>query len=409
MPISMAEPDLEYTERDPTPMYYQVQRRIIDDYFRNLRTGDKLPTEKELCETYGVSRTTMRQALNVLVREGFIERYKARGTFLVRKPDFLTRETDKEQIPTITIAFPELNPSGVMAMAVSILESRAFKNGFLLHVMSLRHDLETLHDHLEHILQNDAISGVVYFPIVESAQSKNKNQAILSLFREMRLPFVVVDHPASSYDQVQSLMKRERELPGDTELFTSFDFDFVVPDHLYGGYLATRHLLELGHRTLAFVGKELSYPTYLREQGMHRAIRELGEDDVPVQSVLVPDLLSNPSAGPDTVARLHREGVTAIFAVHDFVARRLLMAMIEAGIKVPEEMSIIGYDNLDFCDSLPVSLSTIRQPVEYALETALEILFKKINDRNAPVRHVTLSTELVARASTGVPGSRVSS
>jgi DNA-binding LacI/PurR family transcriptional regulator len=403
MAAAMTLHGLEEGPRDPTPAYYQIQRRIVDDYFRSLKTGDKLPTERELCEEYAVSRTTMRQALSILVREGYIERYKARGTFLVRKPDFLKRQTDKEQIPIITIAFPELHPSGVMATAVSLLESRAFKNGFLLHVMNLSHNLDVLHSHLEHVLHNEAITGVVYFPIVESMESRDKNQAILRLFREMRLPFVVVDHPARSYDQVRSLLRRGGDIDHDKQLFTSLDFDFVVPDHLYGGYLATRHLLELGHRKIAFVGKEPSYPTYLREQGMHRAVRELDDGTTHVESLMVPDLLTNPDAGIQTVKRLCERGVTAVFAVHDFVGRRLLVAMIDAAIAVPKEMSIIGYDDLDFCESLPVSLSTIRQPVAYALETALEILFKRIHDPSAPVRHVTLSTELVVRASTGVP------
>lgn len=381
------------------PLYYQVQRMILDHVFENVQPGEKLPTEKELCATFKVSRSTMRQALDLLVREGYIERFKGRGTFLKRKPALVERIRSRAAVPTIAFAVPGTHSPGVVAKAVQILDSTALKEGYLLTYTNLNHDLPVLEEHLRGTLRAGGIAGVVYFPLVEPTESGSKNERILGLFRSMSVPFVVIDRLPVAADRLSAASLAEV-----IALSTSVDYDWVMPDNLQGGATATRHLALHGHRRIAFVGAALSHASFLREHGYRRALREAAG----AEALVVRDstLLSSEPRAKELVLELVASGATAVVCEFDLLARELLRACEAAGVEVPAALSIVGYDDLDFCRYLRVPLTTMRQPVETEIQMAVDILFQKIRSSSTTLRHVQLPVELVERQSTaGAPAS----
>ncbi len=381
------------------PLYYQVQNMMLDTLFRNLRPGDKLPTEKELCHIYKVSRSTMRQAMEFLVREGYVERFKGRGTFLVQKPHPVYNGSDRSSIPTLNLACTADHPTGVVSKAIAIMDSTALREGYLLTFTNLDHNIAELESHLRSIMSAHHLSGIVYFPVIETGAQTGKNERLLALYRQMGIPVVVIDRLPIPEEEI-----RNTELDKVSSYSSSADYNYVLPDNLKGGFLATSHLLSCGHRNVAFLGGVVSQPSFLREHGYRKAMTEAGIADA-VHVVRDEQFFYDSGRPLELLSSFRDAGVTAVFAEYDLVAKELYNAAVQAGMEIPGDISIIGYDDLDFCQYLSPPLTTIRQPLEDELKTAIDILFMSIEKPSSTLRHVILPVELIQRESTGPPAS----
>lgn len=181
----------------------------------------------------------------------------------------------------------------------------------------------------------------------------------------------------------------ERSGPG----FIGIDLDNEL-----GGYLAMRHLLELGHRRIAFVDGPGAQPqTEDRFRGARRACRERGLTDA---SLIRLQAEGNTTAARIAVARqvLQLHGVTAAQCANDLIALSLRSVCLESGIGIPDDLAIIGYDDVEEAASLPVPLSTVRQPQYELGVTAARLILDHVDDAEsvAPSFH----PELIVRGST---------
>jgi DNA-binding LacI/PurR family transcriptional regulator len=166
----------------------------------------------------------------------------------------------------------------------------------------------------------------------------------------------------------------------------------VVGDDLAGGALAARHLLELGHRSIGFIGDSTRDPfgfTSSRD-------REIGLRDGLVKAgiVIPPDWVGHGAHGRYEARDLAR----AIFAASDTQALGVIAAARELGIQVPEDLSVIGYDDIEAADY--VGLTTVRQQLFASGRRGAEILLSEIRERSETPPVVHLSPELVTRATT---------
>ena len=176
----------------------------------------------------------------------------------------------------------------------------------------------------------------------------------------------------------------------------------VVGDDVGGGELATRHLLGLGHRRIGFVGDEFDNPfgftsSRHRYLGYERAFAAAGLD-------VLPDLVSlgahSRYEARELAARLmqRRDRPTAIFAASDTQALGVISAAHEAGIRVPDELSVVGYDDIEIADH--VELTTVRQQLFESGRLGAELLLREIRARSADPPSVLLRPELVVRGTT---------
>ncbi|MGI5287840.1 LacI family DNA-binding transcriptional regulator [Nonomuraea polychroma] len=174
----------------------------------------------------------------------------------------------------------------------------------------------------------------------------------------------------------------------------------VDTDQALGARLVTRHLLDLGHETVWHVsGPEDSYAARRRAESWHATLKEAG--------AAVPQLLFGDwSAGSGYAAGrvlARRPGVTAVFAANDQMALGVMRAMIQAGRRVPEDVSIAGFDDLDESAYLSPPLTTVRQDFDVVAERIVSLMIDQIEGGTAPSTTAFVAPELIIRESTAAP------
>ena len=176
----------------------------------------------------------------------------------------------------------------------------------------------------------------------------------------------------------------------------------VAVDDRLGGHVAGAHLLERGHRRIAFVGGPLSITQVAdRHAGLASAVAAAGAGaelvDCPVPTLSV---ATGRAVGERLAALPEEERPTAAFCANDVMALGFLQAMAAHGLRVPADMAIVGYDDIDFAAAAAVPLSSVRQPRELLGRTAIELLLEEVT---SPERHrhrqVIFQPDLVVRES----------
>ena len=171
-------------------------------------------------------------------------------------------------------------------------------------------------------------------------------------------------------------------------------------DNVYGSKAATRHLIELGHKRIGLVGAPLNVSVGVdRRQGYVEALKEAG---LPVDESLI--AIGNFKRGGlqsgKKIAELP-DRPTALFPVNNLMTMGTLQAIYEFNLKIPQDVSIIGFDDMPWLSLINPPLTAVRQPVYQIGAEAAEILFDRIEGNlDAPIKTIVLRPELVVRSST---------
>ena len=177
------------------------------------------------------------------------------------------------------------------------------------------------------------------------------------------------------------------------------EVDAVITDNHLSGYLATRYLLENGHKRIGIIrGPSNVNPSAQRVTGYKKALTEAAIKVDPELEV-IGDFHSG-SGYTGTRQLLQKGHPTAIFACNDLMAIGALRAIREAGLSVPEDISLIGHDDIEIASYIQPTLTTIAQPIERLAETAIQYLLERIEQPNIPPRRTILPNILVKRQST---------
>ena len=170
-----------------------------------------------------------------------------------------------------------------------------------------------------------------------------------------------------------------------------------------GSRLATEHLLDLGHRRIALLaGRADLESAKLREQGYREALAAAG---VPGDD----SLIRVGGYDADLSARAARELLTgperptAVFAANDVTAIAAMKVALAMGLRVPEDLSVVGFDNIPEAAQCTPALTTVNQPIRTMGERSVELLIRLIRAEPVERTHLTLATELVVRGSTAPP------
>src|SRR4051812_19709729 len=177
----------------------------------------------------------------------------------------------------------------------------------------------------------------------------------------------------------------------------------VAVDDRHGGALAIAHLLDLGHERVAFVGGPSSIGQVReRLEGARRAMVTAGRAEadlvvIPIEGLTVTE---GRSAGERIAGMPRARRPSAAFCANDLVALGLLQQCVAFGIRVPEDLAIVGYDDIDFAAAAAVPLTSVRQPRRELGRTAGQLLLDEAVNPDHEHQHVLFTPELVARAST---------
>src|SRR5665647_1909030 len=181
------------------------------------------------------------------------------------------------------------------------------------------------------------------------------------------------------------------------------DLPTVESDNLTGGLLATRHLIELGHRRIAFLaGRPDLESSRQREAGFRQALSEAGIEVDP-SLVRMSDYRRDAAHQPAIELLSRPDRPTAIFAGNDLSAIGTMEAAQEMGLDVPGDVSVIGFDDIPEAARTTPPLSTVRQPIQQMGSAAVELLIALMDGRIPETMHVRLPTSLVLRGTTAPP------
>lgn len=237
--------------------------------------------------------------------------------------------------------------------------------------------------------------------LCNSDENAEQERAYLELLEEQRVLGVVISPVDERNDTLQWL--RERGTAVVLLGRRRRDYCSVRVDDVRGGQLAAEHLLDLGHRQLAFVTAPLSIDQYReRLKGVRRALQQRGlaEDTCRVIEV---GALGTAAEGQLASTRLREQypEVTGVACGNDLLALGVVAGLVGQGVRVPEQVSVVGFDDIEIAEQNPLPLTTIRQPAAELGWVATNLLLEEAQRGAAHAhREVMFQPELVVRATT---------
>lgn len=336
-----------------------VASRIARHIEQGRFNGGYLPAERELAQQFGVSRPTLRRALQALSEAGVLESRPGVGTKVVE-------EAPVSRI--IALALPDI-ANRFYVEVTEVIEYTTLQRGYQLLLSSYRYRDNLRDAHLRQFAVH-GVSGVIL-----GHDSARELPPALEYLRERRIPAVV-------------LFNVTMECP----------FDSVVIDQHAGVMQVLRYLFSLGHERIAFCRPLESAKVTLREAHFLEIMSQAGHGVPPEQRIALEDL----EAGPQVLKKLMKgkQRPTAIFAGNDRVALILMKRLSEIGLRAPEDVSVVGFDNLSYTEHLPVPLTTVDQPKDLLGRRASELLFERMEQGpGLPPRREVYQPRLVIRGS----------
>jgi len=331
-----------------------------------------MATMRDVAKQAGVSITTVSHVINNsrAVSNGARQRVETAMRELGYKPNTLARSLRRQQTHTIGMIVPDsANP--FFAEIARGIEDASFEQNYNVVLCNTEGDLEKQISYTNVLIQNQ-VAGIVFVAAGVSTE-------LVEDLQRRQVPLVVVD----------------REVP-------DVAVDTVLTDHYQGGRLATQHLVDLGHRRIACIsaGSELS-PSSDRVTGYQDVLRENG---LAVDEQLIMRGDFQYKSGFEAAQQLLAltEPPTAVFASNDLMAVGCISAATQQGLRVPEDLSVVGFDDVRLASFTNPPLTTIAQPKREIGTLAVEMLLTRINDLTAPIRYERLDTELKVRRSTAV-------
>ncbi len=214
------------------------------------------------------------------------------------------------------------------------------------------------------------VDGIIFISV-----SNNKSELVQ--LKEANIPFVIVDRNE-----------------------TGLEADLVLLDNFAGGRLAVEELISLGHTKIACItGPSMSDPTAER---YHAYRKVLEEHDIPLRPEYIATGDFRHKGGEMAMNQLLRlpDPPTAVFVCNDMMAIGAIRAINKFGLRVPEDISIIGFDNIPIAEAIMPALTTIAQPIQLIAQKAMELLFSRMRgDTSDFPQKITLVPELIKRDS----------
>ncbi|RYG71696.1 GntR family transcriptional regulator [bacterium] len=372
-PISSAAPQAPEPRMDA-----QSLLGVLEEMSQSLQPGDQLPTQSELIRLYNTSERSVRWALNELRREGKIVSRPRLGTVVAQRPPAQSNGHAGDEAPNSGyVADMVVNSRTIVAIAVpgQTVFSRAME---LLFQQTQNLDLPLV---------------CRFFDPQSSIVPSGERPLGYVLFGRDLLPLG---------KQLQDAGHRV-VLVGAPYADTEPDVICVYGDQEHGGYLATRHLLDLGHKRIAFRGGS-DWPQMRRWRGHKQALAEARRAGALIEeSHIFDEEFEQWRRSPELAAAYFSQpdAPTAIVAWNDQAAMSLLSLLSYVRIRVPQDVSLIGFDNLPESQQVHPALTTIDAAFEQQLRSTVRLLTQP--QPASPSQTVIVTSSLVCRESTSAP------
>ncbi|MHC1773704.1 MAG: LacI family DNA-binding transcriptional regulator [Flexilinea sp.] len=333
-------------------------------------------TIKDIAEDTGFSITTISLVLNnkatsipKATKEIIIKSAKDHGY----RPNQLAVGLLKKQTKTIGLIISDIRNVFFSTLAKAI-EDECHRNGRNLILCNSNDEHQRDIDYIN-VLADKGVDGIIYGMSLDTDYEKAIE--CYKLMDELHLPFVMVDR-----------------------YFDSLNYFSVSTDHYYGGYLAAKHLIDRGYRRIACVTgpKHLQdskdrlngYKTALQEVGIHYDPEIIYEGQYTVNS------------GAEAMELMKDKDISAIFAFNDMTAFGVYNYAKKLNISIPNDIALVGYDDIFFSEILEVPLTTVHQPITEMGVASVQLLLSLTKGEKIAKRNISLKPTLIIRKSTGI-------
>ncbi len=367
--------------RGGQPKYQRLFESLKADIVSGrYKPGQKLPSEAALVNKSGMSRITVGRAIRELQNLGFIDRIAGSGTYV--------RDTAKDdRRPRLFgLLIPDLGETEIFEpICQGIANAReASEHALLWGHADTQASKTTQAWRLCQQYISRKVSGIFFAPLEFESEAERVNLRILSALKAAAIPVVLLDRRASK--------GLERNRP-----------DLVSINNRQAGYVATEHLIHLGCRRIGFLAyhgatwtiaeRMAGYRDALLANGLRPIIQSAGHIDEREQS-----------ASWSGKAKL--DSLEAFVCVNDRLAGQLMQVFLARNVRVPQDIRLVGIDDVPYASLLAVPLTTVRQPTREIGEAALRTMLDRIHNPRLPPRELLLDGDLVVRKSCGasVPG-----
>jgi DNA-binding LacI/PurR family transcriptional regulator len=353
-------------------------RRVFEHLHANiqsgvLKAGDRLPSEAELGRLFDASRITVAKAVLDLQRMGLVSRRPGAGTHVLAQHHAAGH--------TFGLLIPELGLTEIFEpICHGMMRSPFARPDALLWgnaSTSVRESAREAEQMLNSFIVQK-VAGVFFAPLELTAEKDAANRRIVRTLEKAQIPIVLLDRCYMPFPERSA-------------------HDLVGIDNRRAGYVAAAHLLDLGVRRLVFFAEENAACTVdARIAGTHEALRH---------HRIVPDREPAWRGSPQDEAFVRRMLDTArpegILCANDLTAARLMQTLLGFGVRIPEEVRIVGIDDVKYASLLPVPLTTIHQDCAGIGAVAMATMLERLEHPELPSRDVLVPTRLVVRRSCG--------
>src|SRR5438270_3670018 len=325
---------------------------------------------KKLAEHLGLSPATVSLVINRSpVADSIPQETKDRVLSAARelnyRPNFFARSLRTQRSFTIGVMVPEVS-EGYAAMVMSGIEDHLLNEGYFYFVASHRHRADLIEEYAQLFLGR-SVDGLI------AVDTPWHN--------DLTIPVVTV----SGHNEVKGVTN-------------------IVLDHMHAADLALRHLLQLGHREIAFIkGQDFSSDTEVRWNAIVKLAGQLGLAINPRLVVQLEGDSPSPDVGYQVTRKLlcTREPFTALFVFNDISAMGAIRALRENGLHVPGDVSVVGFDDIQGAAYQNPGLTTVRQPLKKMGKIAAQTLLQRIQRASGPtLKQIMIEPELVVRETT---------
>ncbi|MFD2329167.1 GntR family transcriptional regulator [Cohnella sp. GCM10020058] len=362
-------------KQEKKPLYQQIAQDLKAKILQgDMKPDEPVPTQIELSKSYNISEITSRRALSELVQEDLIYRVRGKGTFVKRRAVQDEAADGAGAVRRIYCIYYNVELSFFMHKFYSDLliglQAECEQNGIAFYTHKLDRDLE---------LPKDEHAG-----------------------------FVLITPAEIPIDKLRSWREENRRLVTVHFYYPHLNIPYVIMDNLTGGYLATEHLLSLGHRRIgiiltAYAQNHLNQEFSLRLEGYRLALSQHG-------ILFDPDLVCIVE-GKEELEEMGAQGFhqlmeleqppTAIFATSDYKAHGAIRAAGARGLAIPGDISIVGYDDILISRFSNPGLTTVNQNTELLGKRATKLLLSEWREDGSGNIKDEIVPKLVVRHSTG--------
>ncbi|MEK3889905.1 GntR family transcriptional regulator [Bacillus sp. FSL K6-3431] len=355
-------------ESNPSVPKYQIARDYILNFIQNkdIPAHDRIPSESEFIDKLGVSSITVRRALAELVDEGVIYRIKGKGSFISdQKPTNQTRS----KLITFVLSGNEMYDNSYIQIIKGV-QSYLSEHDYKLIIEFIENNIDQEIELVKKLIQTDCGGLLIYSSDPEAAKEYLKDIQL------KRLPVVLLDR---------------------------FPMGIPLPcitcNNHDGAYEAVKYLIDLGHTKIGFS----AYDFFLNSEKE----RYLGYQHAMMNANLSTDSTiffeERNLNYKELVTEIKKGCLTALFCVNDRRALEVIDQLTKMGISIPQDISIIGFDDLESSKYAKISLSTVKQHFDILGYEAAKLLLDIHKNTQIEPKKVLLPTSLIIRESTASP------